>query len=239
MIPMITHDQAESGIGAPVCEPISAEAILMSETQQGTISDRIRTDFTTEAWVLIPIGVGINIVVGSIVQTLRLPLFLDTIGTMLVALLAGPWVAVVAGVLTNVILGFTVGPQLIPFALVNIAVALVVGYLAQYGWFRIDNTFEYWRLIAIGIFLGIVNTLVSTPLAVYLFGGLTGNGQDIITTVFLATGFSLWTSVFLSSLIIGGIIDKTASIIIAYFVAQSVPNRYLPKRGQEALESRP
>jgi energy-coupling factor transport system substrate-specific component len=209
----------------------------MSETQQGTISDRILSDFTTEAWVLIPIGIGINIVVGSIVQTLRLPLFLDTIGTMLVALLAGPWVAVVAGILTNVIIGFTVGPQLIPFALVNVAIALVVGYLARYGWFRINSTLEYWRLIAAGIILGIVNTLVSTPIAVSLFGGLTGTGQDIITTVFLAAGFSIWWSVFISSLIVGGLIDKTASIIIAYFVAQSVPNRYLPKRGQEALES--
>jgi energy-coupling factor transport system substrate-specific component len=209
----------------------------MSETQQRTISDRIRSDFTTQAWVLIPIGVGINIVVGSIVQTLRLPLFLDTIGTMLVAILAGPWVAVIAGVLTNVVLGFTVGPQLIPFALVNVAIALVVGYLAQRGWFRIERTIEYWRLIVTGIILGFVNTFVSTPIAVLLFGGLTGSGQDIITTIFLAIGLPIWTSVFISSLLVGGLVDKTASIIIAYFVAQSVPNRYLPKRGQEALES--
>lgn len=209
----------------------------MSETQQTSISSRIQSDFTTQAWVLIPIGVGINIVVGSIVQTLRLPLFLDTIGTMLVAILAGPWVAVVAGVLTNVVLGFTVGPQLVPFALVNVAIALVVGFLAQRGWFRITKTIEYWRLIATGIILGIVNTLVATPIAVLLFGGLTGSGQDIITAIFLAAGFSIWLSVFISSLLVGGILDKTISIIIAYFVANSVPNRYLPKRGQEALES--
>lgn len=209
----------------------------MSETQQSTIINRIRSDFTTQAWVLIPIGVGINIVVGSIVQTLKLPLFLDTIGTMLVAILAGPWVAVVAGVLTNVVLGFTVGPQLIPFALVNVAIALVVGYLAQRGWFKIKETIEYWRLIAAGVILGFVNTFVATPIAVLLFGGLTGSGQDIITTIFLAIGLPIWSSVFVSSLLVGGLVDKTASIIIAYFVAQSVPNRYLPKRGQEALES--
>lgn len=209
----------------------------MSETQQQSIGDRIRADFTTMAWVLIPIGVGINIVVGSIVQTLRLPLFLDTIGTMLVALLAGPWVAAIAGILTNVVLGFTVGPQLIPFALVNIAIALVVGYLAQHGWFRIQNTIGYWRLIAAGVILGIVNTLVSTPVAVIIFGGLTGSGQDIITTAFLAAGLPIWSAVFISSLLVGGFVDKTASIIIAYFVARSVPDRYLPARGQETLES--
>jgi len=209
----------------------------MSETQQQSIADRIRADFTTEAWVLIPIGVGINIVVGSIVQTLRLPLFLDTMGTMLVALLAGPWVAAIAGLLTNVVLGFTVGPQLIPFALVNIAIALVIGYLAQRGWFRIRKATGYWRLIAAGVILGVVNTLVSTPIAVGIFGGLTGSGQDIITTAFLAAGLPIWSAVFVSSLLVGGLIDKTASIVIAYFVAKSVPGRYLPVRGQETLES--
>lgn len=209
----------------------------MSETERRSIGDRIRSDFTTEAWVLIPIGVGINIVVGSIVQTLRLPLFLDTIGTMLVALLAGPWVAAIAGVLTNVVLGFTVGPQLIPFALVNVAIALVIGYLAQRGWFRIKSTAGYWRLVATGIILGVVNTLVSTPIAVLLFGGLTGSGQDIVTTVFLAAGLPIWSAVFVSSLLVGGIIDKTASIVIAYFVAKSVPSRYLPTRGQETLDT--
>lgn len=208
----------------------------MSETQRSSWSDRIQSDFTTIAWVLIPIGVGINIVIGSIVQTLRLPLFLDTIGTMLVAILAGPWVAAVAGILTNVILGFTVSPTLVPFALVNVAIALVIGFFAQRGWFRIDGVIEYWRLIAIGIVLGIVNTFVSTPIAVLLFGGLTGSGQDIITTIFLAAGLPIWSSVFVSSLLVGGLIDKTVSIFIAYFVSRSVPNRYLPKRGQEALE---
>lgn len=207
----------------------------MSEIQQDSILGRIRSDFTTEAWVLIPVGVGINIVVGSIVQTLRLPLFLDTIGTMLVAILAGPWVAVVAGALTNVILGFTVGPQLVPFAVVNIAIALIVGYLAQRGWYRIDRTIEYWRLIATGIIVAFVATIVSAPIVVYLFGGITPTGTGAITAFFLATGQAIWTSVIAASFLVEPV-DKTASIIIAYFVAQSVPHRYLPKRGQEALE---
>lgn len=209
----------------------------MSGTEQGTITDRIRSDFTTEAWVLIPIGVGINIVVGSIIQTLKLPLFLDAIGTLLVAIFAGPWVAVIVGGLTNVVIGFTVGPQLIPFALVNISFALVVGYMAQRGWFKIDNVYGYWKLIATGFILAIVNTIVATPLNVLIFGGLVGTGQDIVTAFFLASGFSIWVSSTFSSFIVGGIVDKTISIFIAYFVAQSVPSRYLPKRGQEALES--
>jgi len=44
----------------------------------------ISEDFTTRAWVLIPIGIGINVVGGYIAQVLRLPIFLDVIGTILV-----------------------------------------------------------------------------------------------------------------------------------------------------------
>jgi energy-coupling factor transport system substrate-specific component len=208
----------------------------MSEPHQASVIDRIRADFTTEAWVLIPIGAGLNIVVGSIVQTLRLPLFLDTIGTILVAMLAGPWVAVVTGVLTNVLLGFTVGPQLIPFALTNAAIALVVGYLATRGWFRIDRPLEYWRLLVTGIIVAVIATVVSAPLVVYLFGGITPSATGAITGFFLATGYQIWTSVLAASFIIEPI-DKIASVVIAYLIAHSVPSRYLPKQGYQTLEA--
>jgi energy-coupling factor transport system substrate-specific component len=58
------------------------------QAERGFFS-RIASDFTTRAWVLIPVGVGINFVGGTLVTVLKLPIFLDTIGTILVALLAG------------------------------------------------------------------------------------------------------------------------------------------------------
>lgn len=207
----------------------------MSSTEQSSgVGERIRNDFSTEAWVLIPVGVGINVVVGTIIQALRVPLFLDTIGTMLVAILAGPWVAVVAGILTNLVLGFTAGPQLIPFALVNVAIALVVGYMAKRGWFRIANTIGYWRLLAAGIVIALVGTFFSAPIAVFVFGGVTPGAQGAITAAFLASGNAIWTSVISASFITEPI-DKTISITVAYLIAQSVPLRYLPRRGMNAL----
>lgn len=207
----------------------------MSQTEQtdGFVA-RIRNDFTTVAWVLIPVGVGINVVGGTIIQTLRVPLFMDVIGTMLVAILAGPWVAVIAGALTNIVLGFTSGPQLIPFALVNVAIALVVGYMAHRGWFLIEKTRQYWRLIAAGIIIAFVATFVGAPISVFVFGGVTPGTQGAITTYFLASGNAIWTSVISASFVVEPI-DKIASVFIAYFIAQSVPVRYLPRRGKETL----
>ena len=47
--------------------------------------------FSTRVIVLIPIAIAINIVLGYTVQTiLKLPIYLDSIGTILVGVLAGP-----------------------------------------------------------------------------------------------------------------------------------------------------
>ena len=48
--------------------------------------DKIKKDFTTMTWVLIPVAIAINIVVGQIVVFLKLPVFLDSIGTVLVGM---------------------------------------------------------------------------------------------------------------------------------------------------------
>jgi energy-coupling factor transport system substrate-specific component len=207
----------------------------MSETTQtqGYV-DRIRSDFTTEAWVLIPIGVGINVVGGTIIQTLRIPLFMDTIGTMLVAILAGPFVGIVAGVLTNIVLGFTAGPQLVPFAIVNAVIAVVAGVLAQRGWLQIEDAIEYWKLVAAGLLTAVVATIFSAPISVYGFGGVTPGAQGALTSFFLASGQGLWESVIGAS----GVsepIDKTVSFFVAYAIARAIPVRYLPRQGMDAL----
>ena len=54
--------------------------------------------FSTRVIVLMPVAIAINIVLGYTVQTvLKLPIYLDSIGTILVGVLAGP----IAGALTS------------------------------------------------------------------------------------------------------------------------------------------
>jgi len=47
--------------------------------------DRIKNNFNTQTWVLIPIAIAINIAIGQVVVLLKLPVYLDSIGTVLVA----------------------------------------------------------------------------------------------------------------------------------------------------------
>lgn len=55
--------------------------------------------FTPVVWAFLPVAVAINLGVGTIVQVVKLPVFLDSIGTVMLAVLAGPVPAIVAALL--------------------------------------------------------------------------------------------------------------------------------------------
>ena len=53
--------------------------------------------------VVIRLGVAVNLVIGQVAAALLLPVFLDTVGTVLVAALVGPRAAIVAGLTSQVL----------------------------------------------------------------------------------------------------------------------------------------
>jgi hypothetical protein len=95
--------------------------------------------FTTRVIVLIPVAIAINIVIGYLTQTvLKLPIYLDSIGTILVGVLAGPIAGALTGALSNliwqyapVIGGGTIGPFAITAAVIGV-LAGIWGYLGIY-----------------------------------------------------------------------------------------------------------
>lgn len=100
--------------------------------------NKIKADFTTLTLTLIPVAIVINIVVGQIVQNvLKLPIYLDSIGTILVSVLAGPFAGALTGALSNIIWGIVFNtPTIIPFAITAFAIGLIAGLWASLGWFK-------------------------------------------------------------------------------------------------------
>ena len=89
--------------------------------------DSIKKDFNTMTWVLMPVAIAINMAVGQIVATLRLPVYLDSIGTVLVGVICGPWAGALTGALANTILGLTINPDFLPWWPVAFIIGLVSG----------------------------------------------------------------------------------------------------------------
>ena len=96
--------------------------------------------FDTRTITLMPIAIAINIVLGFTVQSvLKLPIYLDSIGTILVGVLAGPIPGAVTGALSNLIWQYAPGiggGTIGPFAIVAAVIGLMAGFWGQLGIYR-------------------------------------------------------------------------------------------------------
>lgn len=173
--------------------------------------------FTPRIMILCGLGIAVNLVLGTTVQTLKIPLiFLDTIGTIFTAVLFGPWAGAATGALTNVIQGVLTSPQDIPFALVNMAIGLVVGAVARWRRFDMPTAF------VTGLVLSVVAPLIGTPIAVWIYGGLTGGGTDFLVAWLLAAGNKIFTAAFLPR-VVGNLLDKVASCLLVVMLIRQLP----------------
>ena len=68
-----------------------------------------KTKFNAACVVLIPACIGINYLGKLFASVLKLPLWLDSIGTCIGAVLGGPIIGAVCGAANNLIYGFTTG----------------------------------------------------------------------------------------------------------------------------------
>ena len=77
-------------------------ALVVGVVLLALISLRSR-ELSTATLALMVVAIAINVTVGGIVVFLRLPIYLDSIGTVLVGVLAGPWAGALTGLLANLI----------------------------------------------------------------------------------------------------------------------------------------
>src|SRR2546429_6874814 len=96
--------------------------------------------FTTRVIVLMPVAIAINIVLGyTVQQVLKLPIYLDSIGTILVGVLAGPVAGALTGILANLIWQYAPGiggGTIGPFAVVAGVIGLLAGLWGYLGVYR-------------------------------------------------------------------------------------------------------
>lgn len=181
-----------------------------------------KEEFSLMAILLIPVSIAINMVGFQIAQLLRLPIYLDTIGTIMIGMLAGPWVAAVAGLLTNM-LNAIFNPVYLPYAFVSIAIGIAAGLLSKH-----KMMLKPWKVAISGVVLTLVSTIIAAPITVILFGGVTGSTGSAITAVFLTSGQKIWSAVF-SSQFLTDFGDKVLSVVICYLIVKSMSSRYLSK----------
>lgn len=173
---------------------------------------------TARAALLLCLGcVAINLLGRLMVNVLELPLYLDMVGTAVAAIILGPWWGAGVGVSTNFLgVGFT-GYDSIPFAVVNVAGALVWGYGVRR--FKMGSTIP--RFFGLSAISALCCSLLAVPIILAL-NGETGNGADDVRLIIQDVVHSLWLAVA-SSNIITSLADKTISGAVALLAVDLLP----------------
>src|ERR1700750_2799597 len=130
--------------------------------------------FTTPRLIAIALCAALNFAVGSSVYLTKLPIYLDSIGTILCAMLIYPdriaafVCAFAAAMISTVITSLFINPFLIWFTLTEAAIALIAAFVIARGVavFRarpLPVVKFAIRVILPGILLGLVSAIVSAP----------------------------------------------------------------------------
>jgi energy-coupling factor transport system substrate-specific component len=182
--------------------------------------------------VLIALCAALNLALGGIVYLIKLPIYLDMVGTMLCALILAtrPSRAFIAAALAG-ILSFVVGvvfnPFLPWFSLTVVTVAALTAFVTAksagpLGTAPVSSAPFIGRVVGYGVLTGIVAAIVSAPVAVYLFGGVTGSGTALLIAFFMKIGNQLLNAALLSGLTAEPI-DKTLQLLLAVLLYRATP----------------
>ena len=162
--------------------------------------------------------VALNIGAVALVGSLKLPFFLDSVGTVLAAALGGWLYGSLCGLITVTVASVTTTPTYWAYGGTTVVIAALTALLTRYGFLRTVTA-----TVIGGVIVGVASAVASMPVTVFL-GGVTLIGTDAITALFKAMGNTLVKSVVLSGLSTDPV-DKVVTGLIALSILKSLPRR--------------
>lgn len=174
---------------------------------------------------IIAFGAALNITVGYLVAALKLPFYLDSIGTVVIAVLCG-WVhGILAGLAGLLVMTVTSTPTIIAYAGTTVVIAVLSHLLAKAGFLKKPSI-----TVIGGLAVGCAAAFASAPVTAFLYGGVSLAGSDAITTFFRASGLPVCQSVLFGGLVTDPL-DKLATALIAMLLVRSLPPSLLGRFG--------
>lgn len=166
---------------------------------------------------IIAIAIALNVVGGNIALLLHLPVYLDSIGTIMIAVLYGPVYGILPPLLYGLVMGFTVDIFSLYFMPVGIILGFVTGLLAKKFPPKGKNIFLLALLITIPA------TIVSSIICAVLFGGITSSGSTVLVQILNKAGLGLTQSVFIVQ-ILTDYLDRLISLFVVAALLRVIPS---------------
>ena len=139
------------------------------------------------------IGIALNIIGAFIALNLRLPIYLDSIGTIMVGFVLGPVYGMVTGVLGSVVSGITFDIYSLYFAPVQIFTGFFCRiFFMKKGLWKERNYFL--SVFVMTLFV----SFTGACLTAYIFGGITSSGSSYIIVILNNLGVNPVVSAFIT-----------------------------------------
>jgi energy-coupling factor transport system substrate-specific component len=221
-------------VGLPIIAAVVVVLILRRPVQSAIAS--VGPAGWANAWVLrlespgfivIPACIGINFTGHLLATELHLPLFLDTPGTILSALIAGPWVGASVGVITNIVSANSIDQIAGPYAAVSFAIGFAAGLAARQGWHRQPAGW-----LALWAICFLLSAVISTPLNLLISDGHSGVAWGDAIVDRLAKTIPLPVASLVGEAAID-LPDKLIAVALAVLIYRALPQPVAPARRLE------
>ena len=173
----------------------------------------------TKKITLMSMGIALNIIGALTALTLKLPIYVDSVGTIFVACLLGPKYAVMTGVCGSLVSGMTFDVYSLYFAPVQISTGLLAGLMYKKGFLKGKKT-------PLGVFIFTLPTsLISATIAAYIFVGVTSSGSSYIVQILSYFNVPMVVGVFATQ-VCTDYLDKLLAVILVGLVVGAMPSNY-------------
>lgn len=159
----------------------------------------------------------INIIGGQLAFLLHLPIYLDCIGSMMCAVLYGPFYAIFPPIVYGLIMQFTMDPYAVYYILVGVIVSLLTSVFIRK---TVDIKITLFIYTA---FISLPGTVIASFITAKIFSGVTSSGSSIFVQILNKLGISLTTSVFLTQ-VVTDYLDRTVSLLILIYIFKILPS---------------
>lgn len=172
---------------------------------------------------MLAMAVCINVAGGQLALMLRLPIYLDSIGTILTGLWMGPLCGMLPNLLSGVILGMTTDIYSLYFAPVGMITGLMAGFAGRLMKVLLtDRNVCKGQILLGAVLITIPGTAVSSVINAVLFGGVTSSGSSILVQILARTPLGLTGSIFAVQ-ILTDYLDRVIALALAVTVLQVLP----------------
>ena len=167
--------------------------------------------------------VFINLLFNNLISRAELPvpLYLDTIGTVLAAVLGGTLPGVLVGFFTNFFISF-MRPAALYYGVINVMIAVSASYL-----YNRKKIKKLWGLIVLVLVLTLISGIVGAVIPWYM-EGLALESASLSGEINKIGIFGPFVSYMISN-IVTNFFDKTLTVIIALFLYRLIPDKFRGK----------